>query len=136
MTSRQRFEELKEWIQKDDVEVEIDTSYYELAKTQEKDRIINGSAGSDGYIILYKDAKDNNYDTLSSLLIHEYGHVVEWRDRGRDRHSEKQAWETGIKTVPSSFWPSTLKEDCKICLTSYNYKRFNWLDRILKTEKI
>ena len=131
MDSKQRFEDLKKWIQKDDVDVEIDTSYYDLAKTQEKDRIINGSAGADGYIILYKDSKDENYDTLTSLLIHEYGHVVEWRDKGRDRHSEKQAWETGISAVPKEFWPPTLKEDCQICLSSYGFKRFGWLKILL-----
>lgn len=131
MTSRQNFEALKEWIQKDDIDVEVDVTYYDSIATPEKDRIINGCAGQDGYIILYKDAKDENYDTLTSLLIHEYGHVVEWRDKGRDRHSEKQAWETGISAVPKEFWPPTLKEDCKICLSSYGFKRFNWLNSLI-----
>ena len=115
MTSRQNFEALKEWIQKDDIDVEVDVTYYDSIATPEKDRIINGCAGQDGYIILYKDAKDENYDTLTSLLIHEYGHVVEWRDKGRDRHSEKQAWETGISAVPKEFWPPTLKVECSLC---------------------
>lgn len=131
MTARQRFESLKAWVIADDVSVEVDTSYYELAKTPPEQRIINGNAGCDGYIILYKDSKDKNYDMLTSLLIHEYGHVVEWRDKNRERHSEKQAWETGIESVPSLFWPPTLKEDCKICLTSYGVKKFKWLDELL-----
>lgn len=131
MTSRQRFEDLKKFIIADDVEVEVDTTYYSYAKTPEKDRIINGTAGSDGYIMLYKDPADKNYDTLTSLLIHEYGHVVEWRDKGRDRHTEKQAWETGIRSVPTEYWPPTLAEDVEICLTSYGYKKFDWVARLL-----
>ena len=85
MTAKQRFESLKAWVIADDVGVEVDSSYYDLAKTPAEDRIINGNAGSDGYIILYKDSKDKNYNLLASLLIHEYGHVVEWRDRKSTR---------------------------------------------------
>ena len=73
MTSKQRFEALKNYIEADDVDVEVDTSYYEQAKTPPEERIINGTAGTDSYIILYKDSKDSNYNMLSSLLIHEYG---------------------------------------------------------------
>lgn len=131
MTAKKRFELLLKYIREDDVNVEIDTSYYELAKTKKEDRIINGSAGTDGYIILYKDSKDSNYDMLSSLLIHEYGHIVLWRDYKRESHTEKQAWLCGIKTVPPKYWPPTLKEDCRICLTSYNYKDFRWLEGLV-----
>jgi len=131
MTEKQRFESFKKWVIEDDITVEVDSTYYEFAKTPVEDRIINGQAGSDGYIILYKDSKEKNYNMLTSLLIHEYGHVVEWRDKGRDNHSEKQAWKTGIENVPEEYWPPTLKEDCKLCLGSYGYKRFNWLDRLV-----
>lgn len=133
MTPKQRFESLKAWVIADDVSVEVDSSYYDFAKTPAEDRIINGNAGSDGYIILYKDSKDKNYNLLASLLIHEYGHVVEWRDKDREKHTEKQAWETGIQAVPEEFWPPTLKEDCQLCLSSYGYKKFKWLEEIVKS---
>lgn len=130
MDSLERFNKLKAWIEKDDIEVEVDSTYYELAKTPALLRINNGQAGSDGYIILYKDTQTEDYNTLTSLLIHEYGHIIEWRDNGRDRHTEKQAWQTGISFVPKKYWPPTLKEDCKLCLSSYGYKNFNWLKTI------
>ena len=60
MTSKQRFESLKKYIESDDIDVEVDTSYYEQAKTPQEKRIMNGTAGSDSYIILYKDSKDSN----------------------------------------------------------------------------
>ena len=134
MTSKQRFEDLKNYIEADDVDVEVDTSYYEQAKTPPEERIINGTAGTDSYIILYKDSKDSNYNMLSSLLIHEYGHVINWRDYGKDRHSEKDAWEAGILNIPREFHPPTLREDCVLCLSSYNItSTYAWIDEILKS---
>ena len=35
MTSRQNFEALKEWIQKDDIDVEVDITYYDSIATPE-----------------------------------------------------------------------------------------------------
>jgi hypothetical protein len=118
VTSRQRFYALKKYIEDDDVTVEIDSTYYSYALTPEKDRIINGVAGSDSHIIIYKDSKDKNYNMMTSLLIHEYGHVLLWRD-GKDRHSEKMAWKMGMNSVPEEFIPSTFNDDMAYCLSSY-----------------
>lgn len=134
MSSIERFQKLKEFILSDDVDVEIDTSYYEQANTPADKRILNGTAGADSYIILYKDSENSNYDMLSSLLIHEYGHVINWRDYNKDKHTEKDAWEAGILNTPLEFHPPTLKEDCVICLSSYDINGVEeWVDEVLKS---
>tara|TARA_R110000868_G_scaffold201211_1_gene448790 strand:+ start:43 stop:438 length:396 start_codon:yes stop_codon:yes gene_type:complete len=131
MTDIQRFTKLKQFILDDDVDVEVDTSYYEQAKTPKQDRIINGTAGADSYIILYKDSKESNYNMLCSLLIHEYGHVVNWRDLNRDKHTEKDAWKVGVESVPKELIPHTIKEDCALCMSSYNVMNVDWMDALL-----
>lgn len=119
--TKDRFNRFKRYLEEEeDITIEVDTSYYEQAKTPRQDRIMNGQAGADSYIILYKDTKDSNYDMLSSLLIHEFGHVINWRDLGRSKHTEKEAWEVGILNTPAEFHPPTLLEDCEICLSSYD----------------
>ena len=131
MTDIQRFTQLKQFILDDNVAVEVDTSYYEQAKTPQENRIINGTAGADSYIILYKDSKERNYNMLSSLMIHEYGHVVNWRDLNKDKHTEKDAWMVGIESVPKALIPPTIREDCALCLSSYNVTNVDWMDALL-----
>ena len=130
MTPKSRFELLQKYITDDDVEVEIDESYYDYAKIPHHQRIINGSAGVDSHIILYKDSKDTNYNMLSSMLIHEYGHVIKWRENDDKNHTEKSAWIAGINSIPIQLRPPTLKEDVILCLKTYDYKNFSWLSSI------
>jgi hypothetical protein len=126
------FRELKSWAEEQDIEVQIDSTYYEYAKTKQEDRIVNGLAGSDGYITLYVDGNriEESWDYLTSMLIHEIGHVLLFQD-GKGWHTEKQAWICGIRTVPKRFHPKTLEQHCIECLKTYNYKRFGWIKTLL-----
>jgi hypothetical protein len=125
------FQELVDWItDKEDISIQIDTSYYEHAKTKTEDRIVNGVAGSDGYIILYVDKSNMDWEKMTSMLIHEIGHVILFQE-GKCWHTEKDAWICGIQTVPKKFHPKSLGQHCMECLKTYDYKRFGWIKKLL-----
>jgi hypothetical protein len=125
------FQELVDWItDKEDISIQIDTSYYEHAKTKTEDRIVNGVAGSDGYIILYADKSNMDWEKMTSMLIHEIGHVILFQE-GKCWHTEKDAWICGIQTVPKKFHPKLLGRHCMECLKTYDYKRFGWIKKLL-----
>ena len=126
-----KFKKLIQWVSEaEDITVEIDTSYYELAKTAKEDRIVNGVAGSDGYIILYADKTNMDWDYLTSMLIHEIGHVILFQEE-KNWHTEKDAWICGIEIVPKELHSNNLEKHCIECLRSYDYKRFGWVKKIL-----
>lgn len=128
---KKTFKGLVKWIsEQEDIDVQLDTTYYEYANTKQEDRIINGVAGSDGYIILYADKKNMDWDKLTSMLIHEIGHVILFQE-GKCWHTEKDAWICGIQTVPKRFYPNKLDEHCIECLKTYDYKRFGWVKKLL-----
>ena len=70
------FKELMRWAETEDITVEVDSNYYEFAKVKEENRIINGTAGADGYITIYCDKKNIVWTYMTSMLIHEIGHVI------------------------------------------------------------
>lgn len=78
----------------------------------------NAVAGQDEYIVVYKKPTDDSWGMLTSLLIHEFGHICCW-GLDLDNHSEYDAWLMGIDNIPIKFWPKTLKSDYRICLKSY-----------------
>ena len=128
-----KFNKLLKWITKtEDITVEIDKTYYSYAKTKKEDRIINGTAGSDGYILLYVDPDDIDWEFLTSMLIHEIGHVILFQE-GKSWHTEKQAWIYGIQSVPKDFIPKNIKEHIIKCLKTYDYKKFGWIDKLLES---
>jgi hypothetical protein len=128
---KRKFQKLKKWAsEKEDITVEIDTSYYIYAKTKKEDRIVNGVAGTDGYIILYADKENIDWNFLTSMLIHEIGHVILFQEE-KLRHTEKEAWVCGIQSVPKDCIPKNIREHVITCLKSYDYKKFGWIDRIL-----
>lgn len=127
---KKKFNKLKRWANKEDITVELDTTYYSYAKVKKEDRIINGTAGSDGHILLYVDPDHIDWGFLTSLLIHEIGHVILFQE-GNSWHTEKDAWICGMQCVPKDCIPSNFKEHCIRCLETYNYKRFGWIDKII-----
>jgi hypothetical protein len=128
---KSRFNKLVRWASKtEDIDVQLDTSYYKYAKTKKEDRIVNGMAGADGHITLYADWESPDWEFLTSMLIHEIGHVILFQE-GKAWHSEKEAWICGIQIVPEEFRSKSIKEHIKYCLETYNYKRFDWLDNLL-----
>jgi len=127
------FNDLVSWAFNEyDIEVQIDSTYYEFAQTKEEDRIVNGIAGTDGYITLYVDRKniEASWDKLTSMLIHEIGHVILFQE-DKCWHTEKQAWICGIQTVPKKFHPKDLGIHCQECLETYNYSRFSWISKVI-----
>lgn len=128
---KKKFHRLKKWASKiEDVTIEIDSTYYTYAKTKKENRIINGTAGSDGYILLYVDPDNIDWDFLTSMLIHEIGHVILFQE-GKMWHTEKQAWICGINSVPKEFHSKNIKEHCIKCLKTYDYKKFGWIDKLI-----
>jgi len=131
---KEKFLELKKWVtDNEDITVEIDTTYYSYAKTKKEDRIINGIAGCDGYILLYVDPDEIDWEFLSSMLIHEIGHVILFQE-DKLNHTEKDAWicgVCGVQFVPKKYIPKNIKEHMIKCLKTYNYKRFGWIDEVL-----
>lgn len=128
---KRKFNKLVKWASShEDIDIQLDTSYYKYAKTKKEDRIVNGMAGSDGSIILYADGDDIDWEHLTSMLIHEIGHVVLFQE-GKCWHTEKDAWICGIQIVPEEFRPKSIKQHCISSLKTYDYKRFGWLDDIL-----
>lgn len=126
-----KFKNLVKWASDvEDITVELDTSYYEFAKTKKEDRIVNGVAGCDGYIILYADKNNIDWDYLTSMLIHEIGHVILFQEE-KAWHTEKDAWICGISIVPKELRSLNLEVHCIECLRSYEYKRFGWIKNIL-----
>ena len=88
------FNDLISWAHKEyDINIQIDSTYYEFAKTKEEDRIVNGLAGADGYITLYVDRKniETSWEKLTSMLIHEIGHVILFQ--------EDKCWHRSRKTL-------------------------------------
>ena len=99
---------------KTEEEIEVNVEEYYMSN-----KFPNASAGQDEYIILYKKPTDDCWGMLTSLLIHEFGHICCWQ-LGQGKHNEFDAWLRGIDNIPIKFWPNTLKNDYRICLNSYN----------------
>jgi len=113
--------------------LEIDTSYYELSQLPP---ISNGSCTSDGYIMIYMDVKNPNWEEALFVLMHEVGHWSEWGTMRNTSGSspyqiEYWAWYDGLilflKSVKSGLTADETLDKllgryldfAEICLKSY-----------------
>lgn len=99
---------------KNEEEIEVNVEEYYMSN-----KFPNASAGQDEYIILYKKPTDDCWGMLTSLLIHEFGHICCWQLE-QEYHDEYDAWLAGIDNIPIKYWPDSLKNDYRLCLQSYN----------------
>jgi len=69
-------------------------------------------------IDLYANNPTRSASQLTAVLIHEFGHIMDYRMNCRgDR--EKEAWDIGVKLFPKWLVPSCLAGIRKKCLAEY-----------------
>jgi hypothetical protein len=116
------------------VRIEVDTSYYELSQAEP---ITNGSCTKDGYVTIYMDGKNPNWEEAFYMLLHEIGHYRIFSSRSEFRillHSvynnpELLAWSYGMSEmywfdpfgdyIPKEITVDTYWNFAKKCLKSY-----------------
>jgi len=98
----------------------IDVEYMGTAKQLKFSPFpFNGCAYLDSDLVeLYADDPKKDADKLLATLIHEFGHIMDYRIHdGGD--SEWKAWEVGVSMFPPQLIPACLAKVKKKCLNYY-----------------
>lgn len=100
----------------------IDVEYKGIASKMNPEFPFNGCAFLEsGIIDLYADNPKKQADELISVLIHEFGHIMDWRLYGGG-DSESAAWKVGIRKFPKYLLPKSLSRVKKKSLAYYTGK--------------
>jgi len=125
MTSKNVFYSVVRHIRKEeDIDIELINTY--------EDVDLQGFAGADNSITIILGRRPIDWKLATSLLIHELGHVLLFLE-GKEKHSEKTAWEYGLRNIPKRFIPDTIDDDLNYFLETHNYKKqFKWNSELEK----
>lgn len=102
----------------------IYVEYMGAAKPLGSQLPFNGCAYLDfDQIDLYADDPRRDADKVLACLVHEYGHIMDWKLYGGG-DSEVDAWEVGIEEFPPDLIPDCLDEVMEACLLTYDKSRY------------
>lgn len=119
MTNKEKLLEGIAWVEKYGIDVQYQGTAKSVKNQTGCDMPYNGCAYVEaGLIDLYADHPERSTAQLLAVLVHEFGHIMDYRITG-DGDDEAAAWKAGIAHFPKHLIPDCLPRIREKCLAVY-----------------